>query len=85
MARTLATDVFVDDVRYLAGSTDVDLAKVSTDVPSADGKKPAQVSVADRITNPLAWVTDGPTDSAPVTAGPATNLTVTAAPATPAA
>ena len=71
MARTLATDVFVDDVRYLAGSTDVDLAKVSTDVPSPDGKKSAPVSVADRITNPLAWVNVAPAVAAPVTPAPA--------------
>jgi hypothetical protein len=58
MGLRLATDVYVDGERYPAGAAQADLAKVSTDVDGGEGKKPVQVSVADRITNPLAWVDD---------------------------
>lgn len=69
MGRRLATDVYVDGEKYPAGSTDVALAKVSTAVDNGEGKKPSQVSVTDRITNPLAWVDDQPAEDEPHPAG----------------
>lgn len=56
MARHLVSDVYVDGVRYEQGSTDTDLAKVSTDVEQPDGKV-KKVPVADRIGD-HAWITD---------------------------
>ena len=58
MGRRLATDVYVDGERYQAGTHESHLAEITTDVDAGEGKKPQQVSVTDRITNPLAWVDD---------------------------